>query len=76
LNVELENCEQQLFLGFEAVVETAGVGVGAIEYFSDSSGGVAAEPEELEGGFNEALAGWDGVWLHLVEYSTKSSMCQ
>src|SRR5580704_17972085 len=76
LDVQFEDCEQQLFFGFEAVVETAGVGVGALEDFCDSVGGVAAKPEEVESGLDNTLTGRDGATLHLVEYSTNTSGCQ
>jgi hypothetical protein len=58
LDVELEYREEQLFFCFKAVVEAAGVGVGAFEYFGDSGSGVAAKPEEVEGGFDDTLTSW------------------
>lgn len=57
LNVEFEDGQEKFFFGFEEVVEAAGVGVRAGENFGDASGGVAAEPEEVQGGFDDALAG-------------------
>ena len=71
LNVEFEDGEEELFFGFEEVVEAAGVGVGAGENFSDAGGSVTAEPEEVEGGFDDTLSGWSGVGHGLVEWSTK-----
>jgi hypothetical protein len=63
LNVEFEDGEEEFLFGFEKVVEAAGVGVGTGENFGDAGGGVAAEPEEVEGGFDDALAGGGGHQL-------------
>lgn len=53
--VQIEHRQWQPFLGFEEVVEASGIGLGALEDFRDPSGGVAAQPEEIECGINYAV---------------------
>lgn len=69
--VELENGQEEFFFGFEKVVEATGVGFGTGQDFSDTGGGISAEPKEIEGRIDDALASWRARRHCLVEWSTK-----
>jgi hypothetical protein len=61
-SVVVKNGEEHVFFGAEEVVETAGVGFGALEDLVDGGEAIAVEPEETAGGFDDATASGFASW--------------
>jgi hypothetical protein len=56
--MKLEHREQQVFLGFEEMIKTAGIGLGSFQNLGDTGGGVSVEREQIECRIDKTLAGW------------------
>lgn len=65
LDVELEDGDEEVFFGLEEVVETARVDLGVGEDLGHTGGCIPLFPEEIERGFDKALAGFVGL-LQLI----------
>jgi hypothetical protein len=57
-----EDLAEECLFAVEEVVEAAGVDVGVGEEVGHGGAGVAALPEEVAGGVDEAVAGGCGGW--------------
>ena len=60
VEVALEDFAEEGLFAFEEVIEAAGVDVGVGEEVGHAGSGVAAFPEEVAGGVDEAVAGGEG----------------
>ncbi len=58
LLVTVEDCQQQVFLALEVVVEAAAVDLGFLQDFRDTGALITLDPKQLSGSVNEAIAGW------------------
>lgn len=61
-SVVVENGEEHVFFSAEEVIEAAGIGLGAFEDLVDGGQAITVQPEETEGGFDDATAGGFASW--------------
>ena len=62
MEVTCKDFAKEGLFALEEVVEAAGVDVGMGKEVGHASAGIASLPEEVAGGVDETVAGWEGRW--------------